>query len=125
VVFGPPSANSNKTMPRYNPSPEEEEMYSSSSEVTSPEEKSESEDAESVETVDEESMQDKSVLVSNKVLMGPDGSPPKEGDEIVVKVVKNYGDESEIVCAPESTGTETETDTSDAEISAMDSKETY
>jgi hypothetical protein len=41
-----------------------------------------------------------SAVVPNAVLMGPDGKPPKEGDEIVVKVIKNFGDESEVTYAP-------------------------
>lgn len=84
-----------------------------------PEEETESKEPESV---DEESVEDQTVLVSNKVLMGPDGTAPKEGDEIVVKVVKNYGDESEIVYAPASSAASTETDNSDAEIMALDTE---
>ena len=52
------------------------------------------------ETVDEDSMMGNSAIIPNKVLTGPDGTSPKEGDEIVLKVVKNFGDESEVVYAP-------------------------
>jgi hypothetical protein len=39
-------------------------------------------------------------VVSNSVLMGPDGESPQEGDEITVRVVRVYGEESEIEYAP-------------------------
>ena len=53
------------------------------------------------ETTDQQTaMSEHSALLPNKVLMGPDGMEPQEGDEIVLKVVKNYGDESEVAYAP-------------------------
>lgn len=50
-------------------------------------------------SVDEENAASDTALVSNKIL-SPDGEPLKEGDEIVVRIVKNYGNESEIEYAP-------------------------
>ena len=63
-----------------------------------------------------------SAVVPNAVLMGPDGKPPKEGDEIVVKVIKLYGEnEAEIAYAPkakpEAAGMP---HSSDSEIEALD-----
>lgn len=52
------------------------------------------------EETDETETAANTAVVDNKVLMGADGRPPKEGDEIVVRVVKVYGDESEIEYAP-------------------------
>ena len=65
---------------------------SDAAEVTPPDEKP---------SVDQENEDagEKTALVSNKIL-SPEGEPLKEGDEIVVRVVKNYGDESEVEYAP-------------------------
>lgn len=52
------------------------------------------------ESVDEQEQMDPTSLVDLKVLTGKHG-PPKEGDEIVVKVVKIHGDQAEIEYAPE------------------------
>lgn len=52
------------------------------------------------ESIDEEEAMNPSSLVDLKVLTGKHG-PPKEGDEIVVKVVKIHGDQAEIAYAPE------------------------
>lgn len=108
-------------MPRYNPSDEEmgmDESYAGTNNVSPPEEASES--------VDEENAEATEVVVPNKVLMGPDGKEPKEGDEIVVKVVKNYGDESSIIYAPAKPEGETsETPSVDEEIAALDTKKEY
>lgn len=46
-------------------------------------------------------------IVPNK-LLSPEGESLKTGDEIVVRIVKNYGDESEIEYAPKEGGDETE-----------------
>lgn len=75
------------------------------------------------ETTDEElSQSQQSALVPNKVLMGPDGQPPKEGDEIVMKVIKVYGDESEVAYAPKpKPGAASDPlSSADTEIEAMD-----
>lgn len=83
------------------------------------------EPAETPESVDEENAEQAEVVVANSVLTGPDGKPPKEGDEIVVKVVKNYGDESSIIYAPPKTETETQTESSpEEEIAALDTERT-
>lgn len=51
-------------------------------------------------------------VVSLDVLKGPDGEAPKEGEEIVVRVVKVYGDEAEVEYAPKHDGeSEDEEDT--------------
>lgn len=79
-------------------------------------------------SVDEENAESSTALVSNKIL-SPEGAPLKEGDEIVVTVVKNYGDESEIKYAPKggaagekpSSAVGNEAD----EIAALDQKEGY
>lgn len=52
------------------------------------------------ESVDEQEAMDPTSLVDLKVLTGKHGTP-KEGDEIVVKVVKIHGDQAEIEYAPE------------------------
>lgn len=51
-------------------------------------------------SVDEEEQMDPEALVNLKVLTGKHG-PPKEGDEIVVKVVSIHGDQAVIQYAPE------------------------
>lgn len=53
------------------------------------------------ESVDREEAMAKTAIISNQIL-SPEGEPLKAGDEIVVRVVKNYGDESEIEYAPKS-----------------------
>lgn len=62
----------------------EEEPSSSSSESSKPDEK-------------EKDVEDHTELVSKKLLGGKE---VKEGDEIVVQVVKDYGDEVEVRYAP-------------------------
>ena len=56
----------------------------------------------STESVDDEEKEDMEPqeVVSTKVLTGKHG-PPKEGDEIVVKVVSIHGDQAVIKYAPE------------------------
>lgn len=64
-------------------------------------------------------------IVSNDIL-SPEGEPLKEGDEIVVRVVKNYGDESEIEYAPKEGGDKTPEepmDTASRELTAMSGEE--
>lgn len=53
------------------------------------------EQAESPETIDEETAEGQSAVVSNSVL-SPGGTPLKEGDTVTLTVVKNFGDESEV-----------------------------
>lgn len=75
------------------------------------------------ESVDQEAGEEQTALISNKIL-SPDGEPIKEGDEIVVQVVKNYGDESEVKYAPKKEGSETgSTPSTDEEIAALDKGE--
>lgn len=77
------------------------------------------------ESVDQEREEDmaNTALVDNKVL-APDGEPLKAGDEIVVQVVKVYGDQSEIKYGPKKGGAAGpgpgEEDT-DREIESLDS----
>ncbi len=50
------------------------------------------------ESVDQEEAEESenTAIVPTKVLQGKHPEPPKEGDEIVLKVVKVYGDETEV-----------------------------
>lgn len=52
------------------------------------------------ESVDEQEQMNPTALLDLKVLTGKHG-PPKEGDEVVVKVVKIHGDSAEVEYAPE------------------------
>lgn len=73
-------------------------------------------------SVDQENAEagEETAVVSNK-LLSPAGSPLKEGDEIVVRVVKNYGDESEIALVSKGEDDETETEsTPEEDFAAMD-----
>lgn len=77
-----------------------EGAYGAETPVTPPDEGS----SETEQTsVDKEEQTSDTALISNKIL-SPEGEPLKEGDEIVVRVVKNYGDESEIEYAPKKGG---------------------
>lgn len=58
---------------------------------------------EATESIDEEEAEGDTAVIDNKVL-APEGEPLKEGDEIVLVVVKNYGNESEVRYAPKSGG---------------------
>lgn len=86
-------------MPKYNPSDDELAGYDNAAPVTPPD----SAPAGPEESVDRENEEGNTAVISNKIL-SPDGEPIKEGDEIVVRVVKNYGDESEIEYAPKEGG---------------------
>lgn len=55
------------------------------------------------ESVDEETAEEQTTVIPNKIL-SPDGEPLKEGDEVVLVVVKNYGEESEVKYAPKKGG---------------------
>lgn len=110
-------------MPKYTPSDEEmDDTYSAPAAVTKPE------STEAKPSVDDENAMSKTAVVSNKIL-SPDGGPLKEGEEIVVRIVKNYGDESEIEYAPKEGSTEepseegeTTPGNEEAEIAALDEK---
>lgn len=77
------------------------------------------------ESVDQEEQEtgEQTAVISNKIL-SPDGEPLNPGDEIVLQVVKNYGDESEVKYAPhkpgEGEGGETETAIEPGESGAAD-----
>ena len=58
-------------------------------------------------SVDEQNAEEQTAIISNKIL-SPEGGPLKEGDEVVVRVVKNYGDESEVKYAPKKAGGESD-----------------
>lgn len=58
---------------------------------------------EAAETVDQEEAEGTTAVIDNKVL-SPGGEPLKEGDEIVLVVVKNFGEESEVKYAPKEAG---------------------
>lgn len=81
---------------------------------------------ESKESVDEELAEGTTAIVPMKVLMGKDGREPKEGDEIVLKVVALHGEEAEVAYAPEKSETKTRggMNSSDEELDALD-KESY
>lgn len=124
-------------MPKYTPSPDEEELYGSvkppgagatadtpqappADNPTEPSPEPESD----TETTDEETAEsENTAIVPNKVLIGADGKPPKEGDEIVVQVVKVYGDEAEVRYAPaKPSGSGYGAESTDSEIEAMDTE---
>lgn len=88
-----------------NPGPDED--MSEESLYGSPEPMGEGEGAEneSAESVDQEEAEgaEQTAVISNKIL-SPEGEPLKPGDEIVLQVVKNYGDESEVKYAPHKPG---------------------
>ena len=58
------------------------------------------EEGESTTTDEETAESENTAILPNKVLMAPGGEMPKEGDEIVLQVVKVYGDEAEVRYAP-------------------------
>lgn len=114
-------------MPKYNPGEDDmDPMYGSTEPVRAPEDMG----GEEPESVDQENAEEgqQTAIVSNKIL-SPEGEPLKEGDEIVVKIVKNYGDESEIAYAPKEGAESDEAQTSDkmgadteSEIAALDTE---
>ena len=77
------------------------------------------------ETVDQETEQtENTAILPNKILMGPDGQAPKEGDRITLEVVKVYGDEAEVRASSQPKETSPEMgQSSDSEIEAMDQPE--
>ena len=89
------------------PSDEMDSLYESD-ETESPEtetEEDESESEEAPESIDAEEAEGKTAVVDNKVL-APAGEKLKEGDELTIVVVKNYGGESEIRFKSKSSGKE-------------------
>jgi hypothetical protein len=80
-------------------------------------------EGETPESIDEEESAIESAVVDNKVL-SPEGGALKEGDEIVLVVVKNYGDSSEVRYKKKSAGKEVQPPgmmaEADAELDAMD-----
>lgn len=84
-------------MPEYESDSDMDGAYGATAPATPPEEGATATEDQSPETEENETAN--TALISNKVL-APDGEAIKEGDEIVVRVVKNYGDESEIEYAP-------------------------
>jgi len=119
-------------MPKYSPETEEmDSLYESAQETPeTPEPEMESEmgpemePEEEPETIDQEEQESESAVVSNKVL-SPGGEPLKEGDKIILTVVKNYGDESEVKYATESSASSVKPPGdgmagAEAELEAMD-----
>lgn len=105
-----------------------ESLYpSDNAPVTPPGEAAESEapgDKES--SVDEQEAAEATAVIDNKIL-SPDGEPLKEGDEVVLVVVKNFGDESEVKYAPKEPASPTEAPGGDmagaeAELDQMSAK---
>lgn len=75
-------------------------------------------------SIDQEEQNYEQTVVPMKVLTGPDGEEPNEGDEIVVKVVAKHGTEATIAYAPSKKGMEHETEmkhdmSSDDELDAL------
>lgn len=111
-------------MPKYTPSDDEMDsgMYGAEP-VTPPTEATAGAETESIDRENEE-IAAQTAVISNKIL-SPDGEPLKEGDQIVLEVVKNYGDESEVKYAPKEVGGEETTETSpgvEEELTAMDTE---
>ena len=84
--------------------PDDESLYASGEaeapEAEAPEEEVETEEGEETEeSIDEEEASGSTAVVDNKVL-NPSGEPLKEGDEVVLTVVKCYGEECEVKAAP-------------------------
>jgi hypothetical protein len=119
----------------YKPSTEDEELYggpvkppdkgAAATATETPPNPGEEEHREAESTDEEMAESQNSAVVSNKVLSGPDGAPLKEGDEIVLKIIKNFGDESEVAYSktkPGEIGASESPMSSDSEIEAMDDK---
>jgi len=83
------------------PPDEMDNLYSSeeSPNAEAPEMEQEGEAPEN-ETVDQEEAESGTAVIDNKVL-SPQGVALKEGDKVILTVVKNYGDESEVKYVPE------------------------
>lgn len=104
-------------MPKYTPSDDELTGYGSEAPPAPA-----GEEAPSEEQAPEDEAGESTAIISNKVL-SPDGEPINEGDEIVLQVVKNYGDESEVKYAPKEEGGEETPSTQSSpaeELAALD-----
>ena len=98
----------------------EDSLYGSGSSAAEPETPKQSVDQEEQEDAEQ------TAVISNKIL-SPEGEPLKEGDEVVLQVVKNYGDESEVKYAPHKAESETQPEESggadyESDLAAMDQK---
>lgn len=75
------------------------------------------------ESIDEQEASSPTAVIDNKVL-SPGGEPLKEGDRIIVTIVKNYGDESEIRYGKAEAGEEVQSpgmmEEANAELDTMD-----
>lgn len=71
---------------------DEEGLYPSEEETMSSENEGKEE---APESIDAEEAEGDTAVIDNKII-SPSGEDPKEGEEIVFVVVKNYGGESEI-----------------------------
>jgi hypothetical protein len=86
-------------------------------------------------SVDQEEAATKSAVISNKIL-DPQSKGLKEGEEIVLRVVKNFGDESEVEYAPAKGGgkesgeedageSEEESDSTEKDLAALNQEGAY
>lgn len=122
-------------MPKYSPTTEDEELYGGDVKPpgeavprgTKPAEDAPNpgqEESREAESVDEETAESQnSAVVSSKLLAGPDGKVPAEGEEVLVKIVKSYGDEVEICRVSDKQPGSDEGPSSDSEIESLDQKE--
>ena len=104
--------------------PESEEMDDLYESDTAEAPETETEEGETPESIDAEEAEGKTAVVDNKVL-SPKGESLKEGDELTVVVVKNYGEDSEIRFKSKSAGKEVQPpggmmESDNAELDAMD-----
>jgi hypothetical protein len=106
--------------------PDDESLYASgepTSEAPAPEEGAEGAEETAPESIDAEEAEGSTAIVDKKVL-SPGGEPLKEGDEVVLTVVKCYGEECEVRYAPKKSGGEVQPPgmmmaESNAELDAM------
>ena len=70
------------------------------------------------DSIDQEIQEGETSTVPLSVLTGKHG-PPKEGDEVVLKVVKISGDQAVVAYAPEKPGAEGEEMPADQELDKM------
>lgn len=106
--------------------PDDESLYASgeaTAEANAPEGESEMPEAEDAEeSIDQEEEGGSTAVVDSKVL-SPDGKPLKEGDEVVLTVVKCYGEECEVKATTKGAGSEVQPpgmmDESNAELDSM------
>ena len=125
-------------MPKYRPTAEDEALYGSvkppgaapggappPADPNAPPKAGEEGPPREPETTDEETAEsENTAILPNKVLMSPGGEMPKEGDEIVLQVVRVYGDEAEVRYAPKKEpGPDEGPMSSDGEIDALDKPE--